>query len=153
LKYILYNSPIGIITIKLKRSVVKGIEFGTHVEIGALNDDIVLGMKVVEELDGYFSGISKSIQLDSEPDGTEFQKAVWNRLLQIPYGETATYKEIASGIGKPGSYRAVGNACRKNPIPIIIPCHRVVGSDGKLTGYAGGLEAKEKLLKIEKSNY
>lgn len=82
--------------------------------------------------------------------GTEFQKKVWNELLRIPYGETKSYKDIAVAIGNEKACRAIGMANNKNPIPIIIPCHRVIGSNGKLVGYAGGLNVKEKLLNIEK---
>lgn len=84
--------------------------------------------------------------------GTEFQKKVWKELLNIPYGETRSYKDIAIAIGNGKACRAVGNANNKNPIAIIVPCHRVVGSNGSMTGYAGGLDIKEKLLKIEKYN-
>ncbi|HRX42655.1 MAG TPA: MGMT family protein, partial [Clostridia bacterium] len=76
---------------------------------------------------------------------------VWERIEQIPYGETKTYSQIARELGKPNSARAVGNACNKNPIPILIPCHRVVGSDGKLTGYAGGVGLKKTLLEMERN--
>ena len=84
-----------------------------------------------------------------EPRGTEFQKAVWNELLKIPFGETKTYGEIAAAMGKPKASRAVGMGCNRNPIAIIIPCHRVVGKNGSLTGFAGGLDVKGKLLEHE----
>ncbi|HII78951.1 MAG TPA: methylated-DNA--[protein]-cysteine S-methyltransferase [Methanosarcina sp.] len=103
------------------------------------------------QLDAYFSGELKSFDVKLAPKGTEFQKSVWNALKEIPYGETRTYKDIAVSIGKPKAYRAVGLANNRNPIAIIVPCHRVIGADGKLTGYAGGLDVKEFLLKIEGS--
>ena len=95
-----------------------------------------------KELDEYLSG-------KLNPNGTEFQRRVWQELLQIPYGKTSTYKDIAEKIGKRGACRAVGNANNKNPIPIFIPCHRVIRADNLLSGYSLGAENKEKLLKIE----
>ncbi len=97
----------------------------------------------------YLEGERKSFDINLNPEGTEFQKRVWRRLCQIPYGKTAKYKEIALSIGNENASRAVGMANSKNPIPLIIPCHRVVGSDGKLTGYAFGLDAKQKLISLE----
>lgn len=88
----------------------------------------------------------------NELKGTEFQKKVWKQLTYIPYGETRTYKEIAVAIGNPKASRAVGMANNKNPITIVVPCHRVVGSNGKMVGYAGGLDMKKKLLDLEKRN-
>lgn len=84
------------------------------------------------------------------PEGTIFQRKVWHKIMKIPYGKTKTYKQIAIAIGHPHSYRAVGQACKKNPIPIIIPCHRVVGSNGSLGGYSRGIGAKKYLLRLEK---
>ena len=94
----------------------------------------------------------KNFDIEIEMIGTEFQKKVWKELLNIPYGETRSYKDIAIAIGNGKACRAVGNANNKNPIAIIVLCHRVVGSNGSMTGYAGGLDIKEKLLKIEKYN-
>jgi len=104
------------------------------------------------QLQEYFAGKRKVFDLELAPSGTDFQKKVWQALLKIPYGKTATYKEIAAAIGHPKAARAVGMACNKNPIAIIIPCHRVVGSNGSLTGYAGGLEMKKRLLELELNN-
>ncbi len=104
--------------------------------IGRLKD--YLSGKVVD-----FNGISLN------PNGTEFERIVWKGLCTIPYGETRSYKWLAAHIGKPFAYRAVGNACAKNPLPIIIPCHRVIREDGGLGGYSGGLLMKKRLLKIE----
>jgi methylated-DNA-[protein]-cysteine S-methyltransferase len=108
--------------------------------------------EAARQLEAYFSGRLESFDLKLAPEGTDFQKSVWKALCEIPYGETRTYKEIAVSIGKPRAYRAVGLANNRNPIAIIIPCHRVIGSDGKLTGYASGLDVKEFLLKLEKIN-
>jgi methylated-DNA-[protein]-cysteine S-methyltransferase len=102
----------------------------------------------VEILD-YLNGRRTSFSLRAETQGSPFQKKVWEALKTIPYGATRSYQEIAIQIGKPKAARAVGLACRRNPLPIIIPCHRVIGKNGDLTGYAGGLRIKEKLLTLE----
>ncbi|MCK9994671.1 MAG: methylated-DNA--[protein]-cysteine S-methyltransferase [Candidatus Krumholzibacteria bacterium] len=102
------------------------------------------------QLGAYFRGEAIDFDLELNPPGTPFQKMVWDLLREIPSGQTITYGELAIRTGNPKASRAVGAANGKNPIPIIIPCHRVIGSNGKLTGYAGGLEAKKKLLEIEK---
>ncbi len=102
-----------------------------------------------KQLNEYFNGTRKKFDIPLKPEGTEFQREVWNELCKIPYGKTASYKEIAEIIGKPKAARAVGGANNRNPIMIIIPCHRVVGSNGSLTGYAFGTDIKEKLLNIE----
>lgn len=104
---------------------------------------------VISELDEYFAGIRKKFNVPVNAVGTPFQKKVWDALLKIPYGETRNYKQIASDIGNEKAARAVGMACNRNPIAIIIPCHRVVGSDGTLTGYAGGIDVKRYLLELE----
>jgi methylated-DNA-[protein]-cysteine S-methyltransferase len=101
------------------------------------------------QLAAYFAGNFKAFSLPLDFNGTQFQKAVWAALLTIPFGETRSYGEIARQIGKPTASRAVGAANGKNPISIIAPCHRVIGSNGKLTGFAGGLATKERLLKLE----
>ena len=105
-----------------------------------------------KQLDEYFAGIRKEFDIPIKLEGTDFQIKVWKELLKIPYGETCTYLDIAKHIGNPKAYRAVGMANNKNKIMIIIPCHRVIGSNKKLVGYAGGLDVKEKLLKLEKEN-
>ncbi len=106
--------------------------------------------KVFTQLEEYFIGTRKSFDIPYRLTGTEFQLKVWRELEKIPYGNTKTYKEIADGIGRSKAVRAVGSACGKNPAWIIVPCHRVIGSDGKLTGYAGGVDMKGELLEIEK---
>ncbi|MFI3168478.1 MAG: methylated-DNA--[protein]-cysteine S-methyltransferase [Faecalibacterium sp.] len=102
-----------------------------------------------QALNEYFAGLRQEFELALAPVGTPFQQAVWDALLDIPYGETRSYADIAAAIGKPKAVRAVGGACHNNPIAIIIPCHRVVGKNGNLTGYAGGLALKEYLLAQE----
>ncbi len=108
--------------------------------------------ELFKELDEYFEGKRKIFDIPLLIEGTAFQKKVWTEVQKIPYGETRTYKEIAIKIGKPNSARAVGKALNTNRIPIIIPCHRVIGTNGKLTGYAGGLEMKKTLLDLERRN-
>ena len=102
--------------------------------------------QAVKELNEYFAGKRTAFTFPMEPDGTPFQKSVWDALLKIPYGKTATYGQIAMAVGNPKGARAVGMACNKNPIWIAVPCHRVIGSNGSLTGYALGTGMKAKLL-------
>jgi methylated-DNA-[protein]-cysteine S-methyltransferase len=104
----------------------------------------------IQQLNLYFAGKLEDFDLRLAPQGTAFQTEVWRRLLEIPYGETISYGELARRIGNPQASRAVGLANGSNPIPIIVPCHRVIGSNGKLTGYGGGLPIKEKLLALER---
>lgn len=111
----------------------------------------LLSMATIQ-LDEYFQGKRTVFSLPFKLTGTPFQLAVWKELQNIPYGKTISYKEIAQKINKPKAYRAVGMANNKNPLPIIIPCHRVIGSNGKLIGYAGGLKLKNYLLELEKSH-
>jgi methylated-DNA-[protein]-cysteine S-methyltransferase len=106
-------------------------------------------MRTAQQLREYFAGTRSRFDLELEFTGTEFQKKVWSALLTIPFGETRSYSEIARQIGNPSAVRAVGAANGKNPISIVAPCHRVIGASGKLTGFAGGLEAKEQLLMLE----
>jgi len=108
--------------------------------------------KAAQQFDEYFDGKRKSFNLPLGLSGTDFQIKVWNALQNIPYGETISYGELATIIGNPKASRAVGMANNRNPIPIIIPCHRVIGHDGSLTGYAGGLELKRLLLELEKTS-
>jgi len=107
---------------------------------------------VVSQLEEYFEGRRREFQLALAPEGTPFQLRVWKALLDIPYGETISYGELAERIGQPSASRAVGLANGSNPIPIVIPCHRVIGSNGKLTGYGGGLAIKERLLALERGD-
>lgn len=103
------------------------------------------------QLDEYFRGCRTRFELPFQLTGTEFQKSVWNYLIQIPYGQVRNYGQIAAAIGNPKAARAVGSACNRNPLWILIPCHRVVGKNGSLTGYAGGLSMKQALLELEQS--
>jgi len=114
------------------------------------NVEVDKNSEIQKQLTEYENGKRKVFELHLHLIGTDFQKQVWNALLEIPYGETRSYQEIAIRIGKPKALRAVGGACNRNPIGIIVPCHRVIGKNGSLTGYAGGLSYKELLLKHEK---
>jgi methylated-DNA-[protein]-cysteine S-methyltransferase len=109
--------------------------------------------KVIEQLRAYFAKELETFELTLAPEGTEFQRSVWDLLCGIPYGETISYGELAKRVGNPKASRAVGAANGQNPIPIIIPCHRVIGSDGTLTGFGGGLPIKEKLLTLEQRQF
>ena len=106
---------------------------------------------VRQQLDAYFEGVRTSFDLELAPEGTTFQRAVWQALEMIPYGATISYGELAKSIDRPRASRAVGAANGSNPIPIVIPCHRVIGSDGRLTGFGGGLETKATLLALERN--
>lgn len=114
----------------------------------ALQDTPLL-LEAKRQLEEYFSGLRAGFSLPLNPQGTAFQKKVWQQLEAIPYGQTRTYGQIAAAVGQPTASRAVGGANHNNPIAIVIPCHRVIGANGKLTGYAGGLDIKEKLLRLE----
>lgn len=147
IEYYYYNSPIGILEIELKNNVVLGLKVVESCD----NISEVTGYfaQVAKQLDEYFAGKRTKLELNIYPKGTEFQKKVWAELLKIPYGKTKSYQEIAEAIGKPSAQRAVGSACNKNTILLIIPCHRVISKTGKLTGYACGVHRKEQLLKME----
>ena len=141
-----YDTIIGKIFIAEKNGFIAQVSFK---EISAEKKETTLIKKTYLELAEYFNGKRQIFNVPLSPEGTPFQKKVWEELKKIPYGQTATYKEIAKGIDNEKACRAVGMANNKNPIAIIIPCHRVIGSNGSLTGYAGGLTVKNKLLQIE----
>lgn len=149
-----YSSPLGEMLIASDGEAICGVWFygqwhfptSDFVE----NDDLAIFNKAKHWLDDYFVGLNPEIDFRLNPEGSEFRLKVWNVLREIPYGETLTYGEIASRISPGMSARAVGGAVGHNPIAVLIPCHRVVGADGKLTGYAGGLERKTALLNLEK---
>lgn len=145
------TTPLGDVTLEEEDGLVTGIRFG-KVPVG-LGEQIqtCLLKSVQSQLDEYFQGKRREFSLPLAPRGTEFQKKVWKALQEIPYGETRSYGQIAGVVGSPKAGRAVGMANHQNPIAIVIPCHRVIGADGKLTGYAGGLEKKTALLMLERS--
>ena len=146
----IYNSPVGRLLVELENGFLVRLDFADGIPAEGKNgNESALLAKVSMQLDEYFRGARKNFDLPLNPAGTEFQRKVWDALLAIPYGETRTYREIAEAAGCPKGFRAVGMANNKNPIAIIIPCHRVIGSNGKLVGYAGGLGRKEALLALE----
>lgn len=151
--YTWYESPVGRLLLAGSRDGLNYVSFssGRHavtVDPG-WSEARSLFAGVIEQLREYFAGERKTFSLTLIPEGTEFQRAVWSELRKIPYGETISYKELADRIGKPKAVRAVGAANGANPIPIIIPCHRVIGNDGSLTGFGGGLPLKKRLLELE----
>lgn len=145
------NTPKGNVRILTTNTTVMSIEFcGDCKNEG---QSTAISSQCIRELEEYFTGTRKtfSVSLDSSL-GTPFQKAVWNAMKEIPYGEVVTYGELAKRAGYPKAVRAVGSACKKNPFPFIVPCHRVLPADKSLGGYAGGAEMKKWLLDIEKKS-
>lgn len=149
LKAYYYNTSIGRIGLVENGKAIVYLSFG-DIEIKDVTfKETKLLAGGYKELDEYLKGVRKDFDLPLEPQGTEFQQKVWKALLEIPYGETRSYKDIAERIGNSKASRAVGLANNRNPISIFIPCHRVIGSNGKLVGYGGGLDIKERLLSLE----
>ena len=152
--YCYFESPVGNLLLTGNESL-EGLHFPlgkTRIEPG--KDWIYkeeLFLEAIDQLKGYFKGERTSFDLELKVQGTDFQKMVWKELVKIPYGETISYGELAERIGNPNACRAVGLANGKNPISIIVPCHRVIGKNGSLTGFGGGLEAKKTLLDLEKN--
>lgn len=151
-----YNSPIGEIQITGTESHITSIRFASsehmtlsHPLTASTTNDWALGKETKRQLEEYFDGKRMAFDLPLQPQGTDFQQAVWQALQTIPFGATASYGQIAAAIGKPKAARATGQANNRNPIAIVIPCHRVIGANHKLTGYAGGLWRKEFLLNLE----
>ena len=142
-----YKSPIGLLEISIANDNVLGLKLVES--CGILSERVGYFAEVALQLNEYFAGERTKFELNVSSKGTEFQKKVWAELLKIPYGKTKSYQEIAEMIGNPNAQRAVGSACNKNPILLIIPCHRVISKTGKLTGFACGVDRKEQLLKLE----
>lgn len=146
-----HDTPVGKLYISDDGEKITGIstdDKSFEVKSVYIKTDLI--SKVMKQLDEYFKGVRREFTFPLRLKGTDFQKKVWTALLGIPYGETRSYGQIAKIINDPKACRAVGNACNRNAIMIVIPCHRVIGADSSLTGYAGGLEVKEKLLTLEK---
>ncbi len=146
-----YHTGIGPITLWEEEGYLVAMHFGKEEKTSGeyrLEETSVI-KKGYEQLEQYFQGKRRAFDIPLRPRGTEFQRRVWAALLDIPYGETRSYKEVAIKIQRPKAFRAVGLANNKNPLPIIIPCHRVIGSDGRMVGYGGGLKIKETLLHLE----
>ncbi|SDV02258.1 methylated-DNA--[protein]-cysteine S-methyltransferase [Pseudomonas mucidolens] len=154
-EYKLMPSPVGQLTLVARDGKLAAIlwptERANRVRLGALQeaDDSPVLQETERQLKEYFAGTRHRFELELDFDGTEFQRKVWAALLTIPFGETRSYSQIASQIGHPKAVRAVGAANGRNPISIVAPCHRVIGASGGLTGFAGGLEAKQYLLSLE----
>lgn len=149
----LYESKFGKVVFTIDKGIIIGISFDQNTPIEAIEnskENDALKKEIKRQFDLYFLGELKSFDLPVSASGTDFMKNVWDSLKEIPYGERISYKELAERVGNPKASRAVGGACNKNPIPFIIPCHRVIGTSGKLVGYAGGLDMKRKLLELEK---
>lgn len=146
--YFTYTTPVGKLTIASNGHSITHIVFGIASFSGE-NRASALTNKASTQLQQYFSGKRKSFDFPIEAQGTPFQKAVWASVAKIPYGETRSYKEIAASVGNERATRAVGMANNKNPLPIVVPCHRVIGANGKPVGYAGGLKIKQFLLDLE----
>jgi methylated-DNA-[protein]-cysteine S-methyltransferase len=147
------DSPVGTLTLVATDGVLCGLYMDEQrhrpqQEVFGRRDD-TYSHDVIEQLNAYFAGDLKDFDLELAMNGTEFQRRVWTELRQIPYGETISYGELAQRLGSPSASRAVGLANGKNPIGIIVPCHRVIGSTGSLTGYGGGLPRKRYLLSFE----
>ncbi|SHE92271.1 methylated-DNA-[protein]-cysteine S-methyltransferase [Thermoanaerobacter uzonensis DSM 18761] len=146
-----FLSPIGMLTIFSSGKGICRIDFENKKSSleGFKEDSDFYIEECIKQLDLYFQKKLKNFDVRLDLQGTNFQKAVWREISKIPYGKVKTYGEIAKLIGKPKAARAVGQALNKNPIPIIIPCHRVIGKDGNLTGFGGGIEIKKFLLSLE----
>ena len=143
-----FSSSVGPLTLEGDDVALTRVGFG---EAGAPQGDAKAVAVAAIQLEQYFAGERTEFELDLELEGTPFERRVWDEVKAIPYGETATYAEIAERIGRPGACRAVGRANGRNPVAVIVPCHRVIGSDGSLTGYAGGIEMKRALLDLERN--
>lgn len=154
--YTEHPSPAGTLLLASTERGISGVYFPEHRHFGGIEgwvrDDAwpLLG-RLRSQLEEYFAGERREFDVPLDLAGTPFQKAVWGQLLTLPFGNTATYGAQASAIGKPAAVRAVGSAIGRNPVSIVVPCHRVVAGNGALTGYAGGLERKRYLLALEAS--
>lgn len=150
------ETPLGRLLVLVDDGAVVGVGFldGAHAldALGEYAPDASLIQQTRSELDGYFSGVRRTFTVPTRLDGSPFALRVWAALRRIPYGETTTYGAIAKEIGSPKAAQAVGQCVGRNPIAVIVPCHRVIGADGSLTGYAGGLHRKEALLALEHRN-
>jgi len=151
--YTYLDSPVGRLMLTGQQNYLMTIEFPEDDQVQTprhtwLRDDNLLS-KTVSQLNEYFSGSRKNFSIAIHPQGTDFQRKVWDILQGIPFGETISYGEVASRLGQPTASRAVGAANNANPLPIIVPCHRVIGADGSMVGFGGGIGIKVKLLELE----
>ena len=149
MRYTRVDSPVGELLLAGDGESLARLGFAGAVPPHGAHPDHDAFAPVIEQLEQYFAGERRTFDLSLDLRGSDFQRDVWSALLEIPYGETATYGDIADRVGRPGKARAVGRANGSNPIALIVPCHRVIVSDGTLTGYGGGLERKRLLLDLE----
>jgi len=149
--YFTYSLKKIKVLITEENNAVTGVYFGAEIPAGFVKAETPLIKKAAGQIEEYLDGKRKKFSLPLEMHGTEFQMDVWRALQTIPYGETRSYKEIAEMVHRPKAVRAVGMANHRNPISIIVPCHRVIGHNGKLTGYGGGLPLKRRLLELEQA--
>ena len=147
IQYAFYDFKLGILKIGYTDKVIVSLDRVEQVDTD--NEPSAITNLVFKQISEYLHGQRRNFDFPYELHGTEFQKKVWDALRQIPYGETRTYKDIATVVGNPKASRAVGMANHKNPLMIVVPCHRVIGTGGKLVGYAGGLDMKKALLDLE----
>ncbi len=151
-----YDTDLGTIGIAENGSAITDIFFGGEDAPGDVTQMVQKETPLIKEaakqIKEYLKGERKEFDLPLGAEGTAFQKSAWEALLTIPYGETRSYKEMAEQVGSPKACRAIGLANNRNPISIVVPCHRVIGANGKLVGYGGGLHIKERLLELEKQN-
>jgi len=145
------DTPIGplLLTANAAGTALARVSFGGQPAPGGAPADTPLLRRAGAQLQEYFAGTRRAFDLPLDPSGTPFQQRCWAALRAIPYGQTRTYGQVAARLGAPKACRAVGMANHRNPLPIVVPCHRVVGADGSLTGYAGGLDVKRFLLELE----
>jgi methylated-DNA-[protein]-cysteine S-methyltransferase len=149
MRWAVVDSPIGDFSVAVDDEGVRAARFGPVEQAVTDAADGLLGA-VVAQLRAYFAGELTDFTVPvSMCRGSEFERAVWRRMTLIPYGQTRTYGEVAASLGDPGAARAVGVACHRNPVPVIVPCHRIVGAGGKLVGFGGGLDRKRRLLELE----
>ena len=142
---LMVDSPVGPLGVSLEGDIVVGVRFGAPPGFGPRG-----AHPAIDELDAYFAGKLTGFSVPVEMrGGTEFERAVWAEIAKIPYGEMETYGAIATALGDPSAARAVGVACNHNPVPVIVPCHRVVGANGKMVGFGGGIDRKRRLLELE----
>jgi methylated-DNA-[protein]-cysteine S-methyltransferase len=151
------DSPVGPLTLTASDGCLTGLSMHEQRHAPPVSEDWVRDdawfAPVTEQIDAYFSGELTDFDIPLRMEGTEFQREVWSGLREIPYGVTISYGELARRVGRPGASRAVGLANGRNPIAIVVPCHRVIGSDGQLTGYGGGIDRKIWLLDHEQASY
>jgi len=145
-----YPSPVGILEIKTDSKAITEVSWLKNDPVTRLTSTNPIIKETCIQLDEYFAGKRQTFDLPLLPKGTDFQQTVWKQLQEIPYGKTVSYSQVAKAINRPKACRAVGSANGKNPITLIIPCHRVIASNGGIGGYASGIEIKKQLLELER---